>query len=191
VGRRCASLPPTSGDLVARCTASPYESPYEPGRPQHASGTVHDGSGRAVAQLSGWFLTTPTDPAAAERVGLVQEPPAAHLLDLLGVAAGPVPQPTFALAARDALSNALGTLHGAVGALACSLAADAALPGTRPLSSTFAYLRPTPREGTVTVSAQVVRRGRRTGAADVAVHDAEGRLLVSAHVVSLVTDPTP
>ena len=104
------ALPPTSGSLVSRCTATAYAD----GRPQHAAGALHDDAGRQVAAVSGWFLAAPAEAASAERVGLAHEPPAAHLLALLGVPGGP----GFALGARDALSNALGTLHGGIGALA-------------------------------------------------------------------------
>jgi uncharacterized protein (TIGR00369 family) len=96
--------------------------------------------------------------------------------------------PTFELLARDALSNAIGSLHGGIGSLACSLAAEAALPGRRPLTTNITFLRPTPREGSVTVTGRVVRQGRRTGAAEASIVDGEGRLLVSAR---LVTGPAP
>ena len=169
-------LPPSSGALLATCTATTYDE----GRPQSGSGTVVDEDGRLVARVSGWLMPTPAEPSGMERVGLVQEPAAAHLLDLLDVPAAPA----FSLSARDALSNAIGSLHGGIGALACSLAAEAALPGLRPLTTTVAFLRPTPREGSVDVQASVVRQGRRTGVADATVSDPEGRLLVSARVVA-------
>lgn len=174
------ALPPTRGALIASCTTTPYDD----GRPQHARGDVRDDTGRLVALVSGWLMPTAAEPEGVERVGLVEEPPAAHLLDLLRVPA----EPSFDLVARDALSNAIGSLHGAIGSLACALAAEAALPGTRALTMSVAFLRPTPREGSVAVRAAVVRQGRRTGAADVTVTDAQGRLLVSAR---LVTGPTP
>jgi uncharacterized protein (TIGR00369 family) len=173
------ALPPRAGALVTRCTASPYDD----GAPQHAAGTVHDDIGRQVALVSGWFLPTPAESVSAERVGLVEEPAAAHLLDLLQVPAAD----GFDLLARDALSNAIGSLHGGVGALACSLVAEAALPGMRPMTASFAYLRPTPRHGSVTVRGSVVRQGRRTGAAEASLVDPDGRLLLSARVV---TGPT-
>ena len=169
-------LPPATGALVATCTAAPYDD----GRPQHATGQVHDDSGRLVAQMSGWLMPTPAEPAGIERRGVPVEPAAAHLADLLRVELAP----SFELAARDALSNAIGSLHGGSVALACSLAAEAALPGLRPLTTTLAYLRPTPREGSVTVAAAVVRQGRRTGVVDVTVTDPEGRLLVTGRLVA-------
>lgn len=170
------ALPPASGSLVSRCTATAHDGD----RPQSAAGALFDDTGRQVAAVSGWFLAAPADPASAERVGLVQEPPASHLLDLLRVPAAP----RFELAARDALSNALGTLHGGIGALAAQLAAEAAL-GTdlRPLLSTFAYLRPTPRDGTVTVEGAVVRSGRRTGAASATVTGPDGRTVLTSSLV--------
>jgi uncharacterized protein (TIGR00369 family) len=170
------ALPPTEGALLVTCTASPYDE----GRPQHSRGEVRSCAGELVAVLSGWLMPTPAEASGAQRVGLVTEPQAAHLLDLLDVPAAP----TFSLLARDALSNAIGSLHGGIGALACSLAAEAALPGLRPRTTSFAFLRPTPREGSVSVDAAVLRQGRRTGVADAAVTDAEGRLLVSARVVA-------
>lgn len=170
------ALPPASGSLVSRCTATAYAD----GVPQHAVGTLHDDTGRPVAAVSGWFLAAPAEAASAERVGLVREPPAAHLLDLLGVPAGP----RFELGARDALSNALGTLHGGIGALAAQLAAEAALEtDLRPLLSSFAYLRPTPRDGTVTVEGAVVRSGRRTGAVSSTVTGPDGRTVLTASLV--------
>lgn len=172
-------LPPVTGSLIARCTAQPHVD----GGPQHASGTVLDGSGRQVAQVSGWLLAAPAEARSAERVGLVEEPPAEHLHDLLGVDPGP----TFVLHARDALSNALGTLHGGVGALATQLAATAALsqdgPPLRPLTSTFRYLRPTPRDGSTTVSGTVVRQGRRTGAAAATMTGPDGRTVLECALV--------
>jgi acyl-coenzyme A thioesterase PaaI-like protein len=170
------ALPPTSGSLVSRATATAHTGD----RPQHATGALHDDTGRLVATVSGWFLAAAAEAASAERVGLVQEPAAAHLLDLLGVPAGP----RFDLGARDALSNALGTLHGGIGALAAQLAAEAALDGDlRPLLSTFAYLRPTPRHGTVAVEGTVVRSGRRTGAASAAVTEPDGRTVLTSSLV--------
>jgi len=170
------ALPPVSGSLVSRCTAAPYAGD----RAQSAAGTLHDDTGRQVAAMSGWFLAAPAEAASAERVGLPQEPPAEHLLDLLGVPGGP----SFALTARDALSNALGTLHGGIGALAAQLAAEAALDSDlRPLTSTFAFLRPTPRDGTVTVDGAVVRSGRRTGAAVATVTGPDGRTVLTSTLV--------
>jgi acyl-coenzyme A thioesterase PaaI-like protein len=170
------ALPPTSGSLVSRCTATAYAD----AGPQHAAGTLHDDTGRQVAAVSGWFLAAPAEAVSAERVGLVQEPPAAHLLDLLRVPAGP----RFELGARDALSNALGTLHGGIGALAAQVAAEAALSGDlRPLTSTFTYLRPTPRDGTVAVEGAVVRSGRRTGTASAVVTGPDGRPVLTSTLV--------
>ena len=167
---------PGTGALTARCTAMPHGD----GGPQHASGTVEDQRGRPVAAVSGWFLAAPAEAVHVERVGGVAEPPAAHLLDLLQVEPGPA----FALQARDALSNALGTLHGGVGALACQLAAEAALScDLRPLTSRFTFLRPTPRDGSVAVTGTVVRRGRRTGVAEASVVGPDDRLVLSAGVV--------
>ena len=170
------ALPPVSGSLVSRCTAAAHDGD----RPQHASGALHDDTGRTVAAVSGWFLAAPAEAASAERVGLAHEPAAAHLLDLLQVPAGP----SFGLSARDALSNALGTLHGGIGALAAQLAAHAAL-GTdlRPLTSTFTFLRPTPRDGSVTVEGAVVRSGRRTGAAAATVTGPDGRAVLTSTLV--------
>ena len=172
-------VPPATGALVATCVASSYVD----GTPQHATGEVRDDTGRAVARVSGWFLPAPAEQLSADRVGLVHEPPARDLPDLLQVAYGP----SFDLVARDALSNALGSLHGGIGALACSLATEAALPQMRLLTSAFTFLRPTPRAGSVTVTGTVVRQGRRTGAADATVVDGDGRLLLTARTV---TGPT-
>lgn len=170
-------LPPVDGALVSTCTASPYVD----GRPQHASGELHDEAGRLVATVSGWFLATPAEAVAAERVGLVLEPPAAHLLDLLRVEPGP----SFELVARDALSNAISSLHGGIGALAAQLAAAAAIdPRAVPLTSSFSYLRPTPRHGAVQVTGEAVRQGRRTAAATSALTGPDGRALVTSTLVA-------
>lgn len=171
------TVPLPAGALVSHCTASTYHD----GRPQHASGVLRDQSGREVAAVSGWFLATPAESGAAERVGLVEEPPADHLLALLDTAGGA----DFDLHARDALSNALGTLHGGVGALATQLAAEAArAPGLRTLASTFTYLRPTPRDGRVRVRGQVVRQGRRTALSTATLADDGGHTLLSASIVA-------
>jgi acyl-coenzyme A thioesterase PaaI-like protein len=177
------ALPPVAGTLLARSTATEYAD----GSPQHATGTLHDEQGRQVAAMSGWFLPAPAETVSAERVGLVREPPAAHLLDLLQVQAGP----SSTLRARDALSNALGTLHGGVGAMAGLLAAEAALaPGgsgtaapLRPLTATFTYLRPTPRDGSVAVTGTVVRSGRRTAASASTLTGPDGRVVLQTALV--------
>lgn len=170
------ALPPPMGALVISCRATPYDE----GEPQAVQAEVRDDRGGLVAHVSGWLMPTPAEPAGMERVGLVQEPPAAHVADLLQVPFAP----EFELVARDALANAIGSLHGGIGALACSLAAQAALPGMRPLTTSIAFLRPTPPEGAVTVGARVVRQGRRTGTADASITGGDGRLLVSARVVT-------
>lgn len=169
--------PPAAGQLVSTCTASPYLD----GGPQHAAGEIRDDRGNLVASVSGWFLATPADRVAVDRVGLVTEQPAAHLLDLLQVAPGPEVE----LVARDALSNAIGSLHGGIGALAAQLVAEQALePGLAPLTASFAYLRPTPRDGNVRITGSLVRQGRRTGVATAAITDADGRVLVTATLVA-------
>lgn len=168
---------PSTGALVSHCTAQPYDG----GRPQHAIGTLHDDSGRRVAQVSGWFLAAPAEQLSAERVGLVHEPAASDLRDLLQIGPGA----EFDLHARDAVSNALSTLHGAVGAAAAQLAAEAALePGLRPLTSTFVYLRPTPRDGSVRVAGRVLRQGRRTGLAEASLTGPDGRVVLHASLVA-------
>lgn len=177
------ALPPTSGSLVSRCTAEPYDG----GRPQHAAGGLFDDTGRRIATMSGWCLAAPAEAVSAERIGLVQEPAAAHLLDLLGPGTGG--GASFSLHVRDALSNALGTLHGGIGALASSLAAEAALaPGLtaalRPLTTSFTYLRPTPRDGSVAVTGEVVRQGRRTAAATASLVGPDGKLVLQTTLVA-------
>ena len=169
--------PPATGSLVSRCTATAYDD----GRPQHAVGGLWDDTGRQVAAVSGWFLAAEAEQASADRVGRVTEPPAAHLRDLLAVGDGP----QFELHVREALSNALGSLHGAVGAAAAELAAEAALaPGLRPLTSTFTYLRPAPRHGVVTVTGSVQRQGRRTGLASAVLAGPDGRPVLQAQLVA-------
>ncbi len=171
------ALPPAAGALVGTCTAAAYVE----GRPQHAAGTLHDDAGRLIATVSGWFLATPAEAVAADRIGLVTEPAARDLVDLLATTDGP----DFPLVARDALSNALGSLHGGIGALATHLAAAAALdPELAPLTSAFSYLRPTPRDGTVQVSGKAVRQGRRTAMAGSTLADSDGRELVTATLVA-------
>lgn len=173
-------LMPTAGHARVTCLAGDYVD----GRPQHATGVVTDDGGREVARVSGWFLPTPAEGLSAERVGLVQEVPAADLLGLLQVDPGP----SFTLVARNALSNALGSLHGGIGALASQLAAEAALAGTvRPLTTTFAFLRPTPRDATVTVTGSAVRQGRRTASATSNVAGPDGRLVLQCSLVAATT----
>ena len=178
-----APTPPT-GSLVAVSTSSPYAD----GRPQHATGAVYDGTGQQVAAVSGWFLPAVVQAHAAERVGLVHEPPSAHLWALLGLP--DQPGGSFGFVAREALSNIAGTLHGGVGALACDAAAQAAFaPEGRLLTSAFSYLRPTPRGGEVAVRADVLRRGRRTATAQCTVVGADGRLALQATVVAALDGP--
>lgn len=169
-------LPPTSGALLVTCTATPYDE----GRPQFSRGSVRALDGTLVAEVSGWLMPTPAEAEGAQRVGLVTEPAATDLFDLLRVPAGSA----FSLTARDALSNAIGSLHGGISAMACGLAAEVALPDLRPLTTSIAFLRPAPREGSVAVAASVVRQGRRTGATVAEMTDGQGRLLVSARVVA-------
>ena len=179
-------LTPASGSLVAVSTASPYVD----GRPQHATGDVFDTAGQRVAAVSGWFLPAVVQAHAAERVGLVHEPPSAHLHELLGVRELGRVSGSFGLVAREALSNIAGTLHGGVGALACDVAAQAAVaPEGRLLTSAFSYLRPTPRGGEVAVRADVLRRGRRTATALCTVVGADGRLALQATVVAALDGP--
>jgi acyl-coenzyme A thioesterase PaaI-like protein len=164
---------PVEGGLHADCRAATHAGDG----PAYAAGSLRDDDGREVARVAGWLMPTPADALSADRVGLVHEPPARDLLDLLH--AGPGPE--FELVARDALSNAIGSLHGGIGALASQLAAETALgTGVRPLTSTFAFLRPTPRDGSVSVRGSVVRRGRRTGTATADLVDPEGRLVLRA-----------
>jgi acyl-coenzyme A thioesterase PaaI-like protein len=117
----------------------------------------------------------------------VQEPPARDLVDLLQ--ADELPDGALRVVAREALSNIAGTLHGGVGALACELAAERVLgPDARLLSASFGYLRPTPRGGAVTVRSSVVRSGRRTGTASADLVGADGRVALSATVVTALGD---
>jgi acyl-coenzyme A thioesterase PaaI-like protein len=174
-------LPPAGGHATITCVAGDYVD----GGPQHATGVITDDGGVELARVSGWFLPTPAEGLSAERVGLVQEPLAGDLHDLLGV--GSANATGFTLVARDALSNALGSLHGGIGALASQLAAEAALEGrVRPLTSTFAFLRPTPRDGRVTVTGTAVRQGRRTASASSAVVGPDDRLVLQCSVVAAV-----
>jgi acyl-coenzyme A thioesterase PaaI-like protein len=174
------AAPAAEGSLVAVCRAGPYAE----GRPQHAVGELHDGSGQQVAAVSGWFLPSVVQAHATVRTGLVVEPPADDLLGLLG-AVDEVPGGGFTLLAREALGNVAGTLHGGIGAMACEVAAERCLgQGAGLLTSSFAYLRPTPRGGTVAVRADVVRRGRRTGTAQASLVGADGRVALAATVVT-------
>jgi acyl-coenzyme A thioesterase PaaI-like protein len=169
-------VPPPTGALVATCTATPYAG----GAPQHASGEVQDDTGRLLARLSGWLMATPAEPAGMERVGRVEEPTAAHLLDLLRVPAGS----SFELGRPGRPEQRHRQPARRNRALACSLAAEAALPEQRPLTAGFTFLRPTPREGSVAVRADVLRQGRRTGVVQVTVVGGDGRHLVQAQVVT-------
>ncbi|MCW2667775.1 MAG: hypothetical protein JWN57_2737 [Frankiales bacterium] len=176
---------PASGALVATCRSEPYAG----GAAQHAVGLIHDDTGRRVAAVSGWFLPAEVPHEGAARTGLPTEPPGADLLELLQVAPAPPVEGalSFPLHARDALGNVSGTLHGGVGALTSSLAAEAVLgSGARLLTSTYAYLRPIPRDAAVTVSARVLRRGRRTASVEAVLVTADGREALRAAVVAAV-----
>ncbi len=123
----------------------------------------------------------PAEDRSGEQIGLAAEPPAKHLLELLQVPGGPV----FDLLARDALSNAIGTLYGGIAALAGQLAASAALcPGATPLTSTFTYLRATPRDSIVRVAGSAVRQGRRTAVACSTLTAPDGRTTVTSTLVA-------
>ena len=170
-------VPPVGGWLLATCRAAPYDG----ARPQHATGVLHDADGCEIARATGWFLPTAAEPDRVERVHVVRERPAEHLLDLLAIEPGP----SFVLVAREALGNVLGSLHGGVGALAGSLAAEAALGRPlRPLTAAFTYLRPTPRHASVTVTGSVVRAGRRTGISTAVAVDAAGRTTLQTTLVA-------
>ena len=173
--------PPAEGELVAESQAAPYAG----GAPQHCSGTIHAADGDPVAVISGWFVPNPVDAAASDQTGVVVEPAAPDVGALLGweeVAAG------RRLVARDALSNVAGTLHGGVGALACVVAAEEQLGADyRVLQASLGYLRPTPRDGAVTVQFELVRRGRRTATARSALVDDGDRLLLQAAVTAVAS----
>lgn len=167
-------LPPARGTLSITCQAAPYRD----GGVTHCRGEIRTAAGEPVALVSGWFLPVPA--GEVDRIGVVHEQPAASLADLLQVPLSA----DFTLTARDGLSNALGTLHGAVGALAASLAAEHALGAAmRPRTSSFAYLRPTPRHGSVRVTGTVVRQGRRTAATGATVTGPDGRPVLQAALV--------
>lgn len=174
-------LPPTTGALVVTCQAQPFDAAAEDEAPQHCAGQVRDEDGALVATTSGWFLATAAPAAERDRQGVVTEPPATDLHALLDVPAAA----SFTVHARDALSNALGTLHGGIGALASVLAAQHLLPdGMQPLTTSSAFLRPTPRHGNVQVRGELVRAGRRTATAAATIRDDAGRLLVQTTVVA-------
>lgn len=170
-------LPPVTGALLATGMAAPYRD----GAPSHCTGTVRSQDGTVVATASGWFLASPAPPGERERTGLVLEPAAPSLLALLDVSGGN----QFRLHVREALSNALGTLHGGVGALAAALAAGACVPaGMRPVSSRFTFLRPSPRHGSVTVTGRSVRQGRRTAVAEAELSADDGTVVLTASLLA-------
>ena len=167
---------PATGSLTAVCRSRPFTG----GAPQHATGTLTDADGTAVAEVAGWFLPVEGDRPGLQRRGLTQEPPATDLLALLRLD-GDV------LVARDALGNVAGALHGGVGALAVCLAAERALgPGTRLLSAACSYERPTPRDAEVVLEASVLRRGRRTATVESVLRSDEGKVAVRARTTALV-----
>ncbi|MCW2608032.1 MAG: hypothetical protein JWO60_2725 [Frankiales bacterium] len=165
---------PVSGALTAVCRAQPFAD----GAVQHAAGEVHDDDGRLVAVLAGWFLTVQVDRAGTLRRGVPQEPPAAHLHDLLGL------EDDGRLHARDALSNVSGTLHGGVGALATCLAAERAVPGARLLTASLTYERPTARGADSTLTAEVLRQGRRTATVEAQLRGPDGRTALRTRAVA-------
>ena len=165
---------PVAGSLTAVCRAQPFAD----GGTQHAAGEVRDDTGRVVAVLSGWFVTVQVDRVGTLRRGVPQEPPAAHLLELLGLA------DDGRLHARDALSNVSGTLHGGAGALATCLAAELAVPGSRLLTAALAYERPTARGAESHLAAQVLRRGRRTASVEALLTGPDGKVALRTRVVA-------
>ena len=166
---------PAEGGLTAVCLAAPFRG----GVPQHATGTLTDDDGTPVAVVSGWFLPVEMDREGVHRRGVPQEPEAADLVDLLQLDGD-------LLVARDALSNVSGTLHGGVGALAVTLAAERALgPGARLLSAACSYERPTPRGASAHLEAHVLKRGRRTSTVEAVLRTPEGKEAVRARVVAL------
>ena len=174
--------PPASGSLVATCRARDFAG----GEPQHAAGEVRDEEGRLVAAVSGWFL-----PGELERPGtrppLPRERSAGDLTALLGVDASALTADRvgFPLAVRDALANSGGVLHGGIGAIGCVLAAEAALgPGTVLLTSSYAYLRPAPGRAVMGVSAEVLRRGRRTASAQALLTAPDGRTALRVDITA-------
>lgn len=175
---------PAEGALVATCRAQPYAGDAA----QHAAGELRDETGRLVAAVSGWFLPVGLPHEGAARLGLTSEPTATDLLAVLGVELQEQQDAlSFVLHARDALGNVSGSLHGGVGALTSSLAAEAALgPGARLLTSTYAYLRPIARDTDVAVSARVLRRGRRTASVEAVLTPGDGREALRAAVVAAV-----
>lgn len=167
-------LPPASGALLVTCRTAPYSG----GGVTYCRGEIHTEQGDPVAHIAGWFLPVPA--GEVDRIGVVDEQPGTSLAALLQVPLGE----RFTLTARDGLSNALGTLHGAIGALAASLAAEQALAvPMRPRTSTFSYLRPTPRHGSVEVVGSVLRQGRRTASAGADVTGPDGRLVLRASLL--------
>jgi acyl-coenzyme A thioesterase PaaI-like protein len=135
------ALPPTTGSLVSRCTSTAYGD----GRPQHAAGALHDDTGRPLAAVSGWFLAAPAEAASAQRIGLPSEPAAAHLRDLprrpgrtalRAVGTARPEQRAGDPARRHRRARRAARRRAALGS------------DLRPLTSTFAFLRPTPRDGT-------------------------------------------
>jgi acyl-coenzyme A thioesterase PaaI-like protein len=174
---------PLGGLLVATCRAAAYDGD----RPQHASGEVEDGTGRLVAVISGWFVPSEVqvavDGAAAEPAP--SEPPAPDVQALLALAAaGPEGAAARRLLARPALANLAGTLHGGVGALACTVAQEQLLgDGARLLASSFSYLRGVPRGSAGLLSAEVVRRGRRTAVTAAELRGEDGRVALQCSAV--------
>lgn len=174
---------PSTGELVAVCQAESYAG----GPLLHAVGTVCGDDGRVLARISGWLVLTATQVPVAPAHELSTEWRGQHLLDLLEaqlLEQGP-DRVVLRFAAREQLSNLVGTLHGGVGAMACEAAAQMCL-GTHGhlLTSTLAYLRPVPETATVTVVAEVLRRGRRTALVRSRLTDAAGVPALEATVVA-------
>lgn len=185
IGMTVDHLAPTAagGTLTCVCRAQPYAG----GGPQHCAGEVRDGD-RLVAEVSGWFLPSgvPGELGGTDRP---PELPARDLDDLLRLTVASTDDGALVLHLhpRPSLTNMAGTLHGGVGALACSYAAQVLLgEGARLLTSSYSYLRPTPPGEQVELRASLVRRGRRTATVAVELGPAGGRTALRATVDAAV-----
>src|SRR5258708_5192864 len=132
----------------------------------------------------------------AVQAALRGELPAPPIAQLLGMRAVEAEEGRAVVAVQPAEyhANQAGVAHGGLAAALLDGATWTALHTTMPanvfcttLQMNISYLRPIPIDGRdVRAEARVIHRGRRTGAAEDAIHDASGKLCAHATTTCLV-----
>jgi acyl-coenzyme A thioesterase PaaI-like protein len=173
--------------LTLTCAAAPGR----PGSPQQAHGRVVDDAGRLVATVAGWFLVQPATGPVGTQDRTTRNSDGLHdligLINAVDVVSGPE-RTDLSLQVVPRLWNHSQDLQGGIAGVASLAAAELSVgPDQQLLSTLLSYERPAPGEGTVPVTASVVRRGRRTGLVETTVPSRDGRTALSGKVVTGVT----